>query len=91
MQAQANVGGFVSYAEEMKGTKVRGRSEKFFDHFSQAKLFYNSQSPPEKAILCRRSNLNWARWKSLQSAHACSDSWLRWIRHWPVWSHKVSA
>ena len=49
MQAQANVGGFVSYAEEMKGTKVRGRSEKFFDHFSQAKLFYNSQSPPEKA------------------------------------------
>ena len=32
-----------------KGTKVRGRSEKFFDHFSQAKLFYNSQSPPEKA------------------------------------------
>ena len=49
MQAQANVGGFVSYAEEMKGTKVRRRSEKFFDHFSQAKLFYNSQSPPEKA------------------------------------------
>jgi catalase len=49
MQAQANVGGFVSYAEEMKGTKVRGRSEKFFDHFSQAKLFYHSQSLPEKA------------------------------------------
>ena len=49
MQAQANVGGFVSYAEEIKGTKVRGRSEKFFDHFSQAKLFYNSQSAPEKA------------------------------------------
>ena len=49
MQAQANVGGFVSYAEEIKGSKVRGRSEKFFDHFSQAKLFYNSQSAPEKA------------------------------------------
>ncbi|HEU4503017.1 MAG TPA: catalase [Nitrospira sp.] len=49
MQAQANVGGFVNYAEEIKGTKVRGRSEKFFDHFSQAKLFYNSQSAPEKA------------------------------------------
>jgi catalase len=49
MQAQANIGGFVSYAEEMKGTKVRRRSEKFFDHFSQAKLFYNSQSSPEKA------------------------------------------
>jgi len=49
MQAAANMGGFVSHAEEMKGMKVRGRSEKFFDHFSQAKLFYHSQSPPEKS------------------------------------------
>ena len=32
----------------MQGTKVRARSEKFFDHFSQATLFFNSQSEPEK-------------------------------------------
>jgi catalase len=49
MQAKADMGGFVSYAERMEGSKVRARSEKFFDHFSQAALFWNSQSHPEKA------------------------------------------
>ncbi|MDK2744097.1 MAG: catalase [Nitrospira sp. BO4] len=49
MQAKADVGGFVSYAERVEGAKVRARSEKFFDHFSQASLFWNSQSHAEKA------------------------------------------
>ncbi|MGC4098035.1 MAG: catalase [Nitrospira sp.] len=49
MQAKADMGGFVSFAERMEGTKIRARSEKFFDHFSQATLFWNSQSHPEKA------------------------------------------
>ena len=48
MQAKANMGGFVTYAEKMNGQKVRQRDEKFFDHFSQAALFWNSQSDPEK-------------------------------------------
>jgi catalase len=48
MQAKENAGGFVSYAEKMDGQKVRARSSKFFDHFSQAALFWNSQSDPEK-------------------------------------------
>ncbi|RZL47222.1 MAG: catalase [Pedobacter sp.] len=41
-------GGFVSYNERIDARKVRARSKSFFDHFSQAKLFYNSQSEPEK-------------------------------------------
>lgn len=49
MQAKADMGGFVSYAERMEGSKARARSEKFFGHFSQAALFWNSQSHPEKA------------------------------------------
>ena len=48
MQAGAAAGGFVSFPERLEGEKVRGRSEKFFDHFSQATLFWNSQSDPEK-------------------------------------------
>ncbi|MBK5260817.1 MAG: catalase [Thermoanaerobaculia bacterium] len=48
-QAGAKDGGFVSFPEPMSGTKIRGkRGAKFFDHFSQALLFWNSQSPPEK-------------------------------------------
>jgi catalase len=48
MQAARAAGGFVSFPESMLGMKVRGRSEKFHDHFSQAKLFFDSQSEPEK-------------------------------------------
>jgi catalase len=47
-QAGADMGGFVSHAEKLSGPKMRGRSEKFFDHFSQARLFFNSQTEYEK-------------------------------------------
>ncbi|QGZ64888.1 catalase HPII [Paraburkholderia acidisoli] len=41
-------GGFESYQEKMEGTKIRVRSDSFADHFSQATMFYNSMSEPEK-------------------------------------------
>ena len=41
-------GGFKSYHERIDARKVRARSESFRDHFSQARLFYNSQSEPER-------------------------------------------
>jgi len=47
-QAKAMDGGFVSYNERIDARKVRARSKSFFDHFSQATLFFNSQSEPEK-------------------------------------------
>ena len=47
-QAKATEGGFVSHAERIDAVKIRNRSKSFFDHFSQATLFYNSQSPAEQ-------------------------------------------
>ena len=47
-QAGAADAGFSSFAEKMHGSKVRGRSDKFFDHFTQALMFWRSQSDPEK-------------------------------------------
>ncbi len=47
-QAKAAEGGFVSYHERIDAQKIRARSQSFFDHFSQATLFFNSQSMPEK-------------------------------------------
>ncbi|MDQ0221005.1 catalase [Peribacillus cavernae] len=41
-------GGYVHYQEKVEGRKVRSRSESFKDHFSQATLFWNSMSKPEK-------------------------------------------
>jgi len=47
-QAGREMGGFVSHAERIAAPKVRARSESFFDHFSQATMFYRSQSEPEQ-------------------------------------------
>ncbi|MBH0162217.1 catalase [Fictibacillus sp. 26RED30] len=44
-------GGYVHYQEKVDGRKIRGRSESFKDHFSQATLFWNSMSEPEKQHL----------------------------------------
>lgn len=40
--------GFQSYPEQLEPPKIRRRSPSFDDHFSQAALFWNSQSLPEK-------------------------------------------
>lgn len=47
-QAKASEGGFTSHSSEYTGMKVRTKSDKFFNHFSQAILFYNSQAEYEK-------------------------------------------
>lgn len=50
-QAMIKDGGFSSQQEPIAGHKIRTRSESFVEHYSQAKLFYNSQSEPEKTHL----------------------------------------
>jgi catalase len=40
--------GFQSHPEALEAPKTRRRSPSFDDHFSQATLFWNSQSPPER-------------------------------------------
>jgi catalase len=52
-QAKMSDGGFTSYAEKIDAVKIRERSSSFFDHFSQAKLFFNSQSEVEKKHLTK--------------------------------------
>jgi catalase len=47
---QAGAAGFVSVPEHMesKADKMRGKAERFADHYTQATLFWNSQSDVEK-------------------------------------------
>lgn len=49
----ANRTGFVHRSEALHGTTSLVRSESFRDHFSQATLFYASQSPAEQRHLIR--------------------------------------
>jgi catalase len=52
-QAGVDMSGFASYAERIDAQKIRQRSPSFFDHFSQATLFYRSQSVVEQNHIVR--------------------------------------
>lgn len=45
---QAGMAGFVSFPEPVQQDELRGKPEKFAEHYNQATLFYNSQTEPEK-------------------------------------------
>ena len=47
-QASIKDGGFTSHNQRVDGQKIRNRSKSFIDHYSQAKLFFNSQTLPEQ-------------------------------------------
>ena len=48
---ESHVDGFRTTKVPVAETKVRARSETFSDHYSQARLFFRSQSVPEQAHL----------------------------------------
>jgi catalase len=50
---QAGMQGFRSFPQAIADDKVRGKPEKFADHYTQATLFWSSQSPIEKAHIIR--------------------------------------
>ena len=52
-QAGEVASGFVSYAERIDAQKIRARSASFFDHFSQATLFFRSQTEVEQNHIVR--------------------------------------
>ena len=52
-QASEAAGGYVTHPEAVEGGKVRQRGESFFDHYSQARMFFASQSEPEQQHLIK--------------------------------------
>jgi catalase len=50
---QAGRAGFMSFPQPVQEDKVRGKPELFADHYSQARLFWHSQSPHEQAHIAR--------------------------------------
>ncbi len=45
---QAGAAGFTSFPEPVKADELRGKSDKFAEHYQQATLFYESQAPHEQ-------------------------------------------
>jgi len=50
---QAGMRGFTTFPEPIAEDKVRGKPERFADHYTQATLFYRSQTPVEQAHIAR--------------------------------------
>jgi catalase len=50
---QAGTAGFTSFPEPVEEHKVRGKPERFAEHYNQATLFYDSQSEVEKQHIIR--------------------------------------
>ncbi|MGI4886204.1 MAG: catalase [Janthinobacterium lividum] len=52
-QAKESEGGLVTVYERVEGPKIRRRSKSFIDFYTQARLFWNSQTAPEQAHLVK--------------------------------------
>ena len=50
---QAGMAGFASFPQPTFEDKIRGKPEKFADHYTQATLFYRSQTPVEQEHIKR--------------------------------------
>jgi len=50
---QAGVNGFMSFPDPLEEHKVRGKPERFAEHYNQATLFWLSQSEPERQHIIR--------------------------------------
>lgn len=46
---QAGGAGFVSFPEPIRADELRAKPEKFAEHYHQARLFFDSQTPAERA------------------------------------------
>ncbi len=51
--ASEEEGGYVHHQEKVEGRKIQKRSDSFKDHYSQAKLFWNSMSDVEKSHIVK--------------------------------------
>ncbi len=57
--------GFESHQEKIDASKVRKRSTSFADHFTQARLFFNSQSPEEQEHIVNAYSFELSKVKSV--------------------------
>jgi catalase len=64
-QAKEAAGGYVTFPEAVEGGKIRRRGASFLDHYSQARMFFNSQSKPEQQHLIKALRFELGKVKNL--------------------------
>jgi catalase len=66
MMAPESAGGYVHHMEKVEGHKIRARSESFNDHYSQATLFWNSMTEPEKKHIVEAAHFELGKVETLE-------------------------
>ncbi len=75
--------GFRSHASAAEGSKGRVRPESFADHYSQARLFFHSQSAPEQAHMAAALVRTGCGRRASPDASPMVSAWRHCRRHRP--------
>lgn len=81
MTASWDQGGFEHYMEKVEGRKIRNRSEKFRDFFSQANMFWLSLSPPEQEHLVEAAHFELGKVDSMEIRERMVNEIFNLIHH----------
>jgi catalase len=66
MTAGADAGGYVHYMEKVDGQKIRNRSDKFRDFFSQATMFWHSITDVEREHLVSAAHFELSKVETME-------------------------
>jgi catalase len=75
--ASMQQGAYMHSPEHVEGRKIRARSESFKDHYTQATLFWNSQSAVEKRHILRAGRFELGKVESKQVRQRMIDNFNR--------------
>ncbi|MGN7476326.1 catalase [Solibacillus silvestris] len=70
-------GGYKHYEEKVEGRKVRARSASFEDHYSQARLFWLSQTDDEKQHIINAFSFELGKVETIEIRKAAVDMFAR--------------
>jgi catalase len=83
--------GFVSYPQEVGGPKIRERSPSFEDHYGQATLFWNSQTPVEKQHIVKALQFELSKVETRKVRQRILEHLGKINEYWPRKWRRVSA
>jgi catalase len=81
MMAPEAAGGFVHHMEKVDGAKVRNRSEKFRDFFSQATMFWHSITPSEQQRLVEAAHFELSKVETMEVRERMVNEFFNHIDH----------
>jgi catalase len=81
MMAPESAGGYVHYMEKVDGAKVRNRSDKFRDFFSQATMFWHSITPGEQQRLVDAAHFELSKVETIEIRERMVNEFFNNIDH----------